>query len=173
MKRIGWVLLPLLLWGCQNKELQEENQALQGQVQSLGQQVAQLEARADSVGFLRDQLTRLEGRLTSAEARAESLANRTESLQAKLRRLQGPPSKGSVVQVGAKPTEQEAILLRSKIASYGYSGVIEELKLTTKITYYRVRVGDYKTKAEAEKAAKEIAERAGVETWVAPGPGTY
>jgi DedD protein len=78
-----------------------------------------------------------------------------------------PPGKGFVLQVGVFPTEEAAEAQRRRLAATGYNAFFA---LNPDITKgkYRVRVGRYATKGEADAAAARLRQEERVNTWRIP-----
>jgi len=68
-----------------------------------------------------------------------------------------PQAAGSVaVQVASTKDEVSAMALVKKLKQLGYAGFSIRAVIPNKGTWYRVRVGPYRTKAEAKQMHKEL-----------------
>ena len=76
-----------------------------------------------------------------------------------------PPGTGWVIQVGVFPTIDAAEAQRRRLAAKGYNLFLTENPDIAKAKY-RVRVGKYGTKGEAEAVAARLRQEERVSTWV-------
>jgi DedD protein len=76
-----------------------------------------------------------------------------------------PPGKGFVIQVGVFPTLEAAEAQRRPLAAKGYNVFLALNPDATKAKY-RVRVGKYATKGEADTVAAKLRQEAHVNPWV-------
>jgi hypothetical protein len=70
------------------------------------------------------------------------------------------------IQVGAFAQKKQADDLTQRLKGKGYPAYIRSLVISGKGRIYRVRIGRYRTRDEAERQAKYIGEREGLETYV-------
>jgi cell division septation protein DedD len=70
-----------------------------------------------------------------------------------------------VVQVLASSDENQATLLSQRLKVEGYPAFVSVLRLEDR-THFRVRVGTYSARREAERVASELRRLHGVETWI-------
>jgi cell division septation protein DedD len=81
-------------------------------------------------------------------------------------RPQSPPTKDNryYVQVGAQAERQAALSAAQKFRSQGYSVIVLDPQLTDKKPLFRVRIGGFSTKEEAEAVKAKLTAAAGRKT---------
>lgn len=97
---------------------------------------------------------------TSAVSGAEAGPVATVPSSASARRHATPARTTYSVQVAAFPTRQRAEALRSRLATQGYAA-----RITSGGSVFRVRVGRYRTQAEAQRTAARL-KAAKMDAWV-------
>lgn len=75
------------------------------------------------------------------------------------------PEDGFVVQVFSSGDQTQATRVRDKLQTSGYSAFLSPVEVNTQ-TMYRVRVGPYADRAEAETAAARVKRDFKYETWI-------
>ncbi len=82
--------------------------------------------------------------------------------QAALKPVPGEPKAGPlgswVVQVGSFSDQQKAVALRDKVRQVGFATQVEKVRVQGK-TYYRVRVGPFLERSEAEQSQNQLADK--------------
>ncbi len=76
-----------------------------------------------------------------------------------------PPRDKYVVQVGCYANMEEARMQRKKLADYGYNPYITQ-SVSGNEKQYNVLLGEYLDRVEAEKACREISEKANIPVFV-------
>ena len=83
---------------------------------------------------------------------------------------QAPTGRGWTIQLAAYPSKDEAESLVENLRGSGFDQSFYQVATVNGRTWYRVRVGVYRSRAEAESAAKRLAGASPYDPYITPHP---
>lgn len=153
MRFIPVVLLAILLAfvGCSKKD--EDIEALER------------EAAEDQAAAVMDSLNRVEK--DSIELAQTPLPGQANKTKPPVVYEESPTAReaGFVIQVGSYQNYDIALLMEAKYKERGYPAFIKRTDLDDGM-YYRLRIGVYETKPEAEQVAKVLVDHYSAQYWI-------